>query len=265
MEKSSFREKDVPEESRLLEDFDGKTKARPVKSNLLPPPRRLLFLSVPDFIQQRLYPELVKPGRLHPSAYLDGMRGLGALSVFSYHLAYLSHDVLTVYGGSSKSDEYREFLNLPSVRFVYAGPAMVSIFYVVSDYALSYKSAKLVENKSWKELLHTLSSAAFRRAIRLYLPCFVSTLLPMRLGAYDATHGITYERRLNHMNWIFVNPWSLGTKDTDIDIDKHLRTIPLEFRSLLVLYLIQLGLARLKPTATLLGRLGRFATFLVYI
>lgn len=31
MEKSSFREKDVPEESRLLEDFDGKTKARPVK------------------------------------------------------------------------------------------------------------------------------------------------------------------------------------------------------------------------------------------
>ena len=128
---------------------------------------------------------------------------------------------------------------------------MVSIFYVVSGYALSYKPVKLMRNKSWKDLLHTLSSATFRRAIRLYLPCFVSTLmivLLVRLGAYDATRDIAYdEKRLNqvrefhlaryeslwhqltdwaHMMWIYVHPWSFGTKDTDIDIDKHLWTIP---------------------------------------
>jgi peptidoglycan/LPS O-acetylase OafA/YrhL len=179
------------------------------------------------------------------------MRGLAALFVFFYHFSYSSHDVLTAYGGTGKPDEHREFLKLPFIRFIYTGPAMVSIFYVVSGYALSYKPVKLMRNKSWKDLLHTLSSATFRRALRLYLPCFVSTLmivLLVRLGAYDATRDIAYdETRLNqvrefhlaryeslwqqltdwaHMMWIFVHPWSFGTKDTDIDIDKHLWTIP---------------------------------------
>lgn len=272
-EGQTFHEKDVPEESHLLEDFEDAAKTRPCEAessnsspkvhinlsgfqqpqwnNFLPLVKRFLVFLLPTFIQHRLYPELIKPERLHPSGYLDGMRGLAALFVFFYHFSYSSHDVLTAYGGTGKPDEHREFLKLPFVRFVYTGPAMVSIFYVVSGYALSYKPVKLMRNKSWKDLLHTLSSATFRRAIRLYLPCFVSTLLIVllvRLDAYDATRDIAYdEKRLNqvrefhlaryeslwhqltdwaHMMWIYVHPWSFGTKDTDIDIDKHLWTIP---------------------------------------
>lgn len=104
------------------------------------------------------------------------------------------------------------------------------------------------------------------------------------------------------MNWIFVNPWSLGTKDTDIDIDKHLRTIPYVLLILphweiadctpqigipflacsvsdptwarsseaycqnLIFYCTSFLESNLCFTqATLLGRLGRFVTFLVYI
>ncbi|KAG9671125.1 hypothetical protein KCU99_g8318, partial [Aureobasidium melanogenum] len=297
VEGSTFHEKDVPEESHLLEDFEDEKKTPVESSNpsptfhinlsgfqqpqwptLLSSLKRFLFFLLPTFVQHRLYPELNKPERLHPSGYLDGMRGLAALFVFFYHFSYSSHDVLTAYGGTGKPDEHREFLKLPFIRFIYTGPAMVSIFYVVSGYALSYKPVKLMRNKSWKDLLHTLSSATFRRAIRLYLPCFASTLmivLLVRLGAYDATRDIAYdERRLNQvrefhlarykslwhqmtdwakMMWIFVHPWSFGTKDTDIDIDKHLWTIPMEFRSSLVLYLTQLGLARLRPVVRILS------------
>ncbi|KAI4745169.1 hypothetical protein E4T50_04465 [Aureobasidium sp. EXF-12298] len=295
----TFHEKDLPEESHLLEDFEDEAKTRPVeaessspsptlhinlsgfqqpqRTNLLPLAKRFLLFLLPTFIQHRLYPEPVKAKRLHPSGYLDGMRGLAALFVFFYHFSYSSHDVLTAYGGTGKPDEHREFLKLPFIRFIYTGPAMVSIFYVVSGYALSYKPVKLMRKKSWKDLLHTLSSATFRRAIRLYLPCFISTLmivLLVRLGAYDATRDIAYdEKRLNqvrefhlaryeslwhqltdwaHMMWIFVHPWSFGTKDTDIDIDKHLWTIPMEFRSSLVLYLTQLGLSCLRPIVRIL-------------
>ncbi|KAG9793873.1 hypothetical protein KCU95_g4653, partial [Aureobasidium melanogenum] len=298
VEGSTFHEKDVPEESHLLEDFEDELKTVEVESSNPSPTfhinlsgfqqpqwsdflslfKHFLFFLLPTFVQLRLRPELAKPERLHPSGYLDGMRGLAALFVFFYHFSYSSHDVLTAYGGTGKPDEHREFLKLPFIRFIYTGPAMVSIFYVVSGYALSYKPVKLMRNKSWKGLLHTLSSATFRRAIRLYLPCFVSTLmiiLLVRLGAYDATRGIAYdERRLNQvrefhlprykslwhqmtdwakMMWIFVHPWSFGTKDTDIDIDKHLWTIPMEFRSSLVLYLTQLGLARLKPVVRIIS------------
>lgn len=210
--------------------------------------RYLLFFLLPSFIQHRIRPELAKPGRLHPTGYLDGMRGLAALFVFFYHLSYSSHNVLIAYGADGAN---YEFLKLPFVRWFYTGPAMVAIFFVVSGYALSYKPVKLMRSKSWKELLHTLSSSVFRRAIRLYIPCVVSTLLIVflvRIGAYELTREIatdeqrlpdareTHQKRFDtlyeqlkdwaNMMWIFMHPWSFGTKDTDISIDRHLWTIP---------------------------------------
>ncbi|KAK5999472.1 hypothetical protein QM012_005473 [Aureobasidium pullulans] len=43
-----------------------------------------------------------------------------------------------------------------------------------------------------------------------------------------------------------MNPWSFTAKSTEVTIDGHLWTIPVEFRSSLVLYLTQAGLAHLK-------------------
>ncbi|KAG9822195.1 hypothetical protein KCU77_g16033, partial [Aureobasidium melanogenum] len=123
VEGSTSHEKDVPEESHLLEDFEDETKApvevessnrsptfhvnlsgfqQPQWSTLLSSFKRFLFFLLPTFVQHRLYPELTKPERLHPSGYLDGMRGLAALFVFFYHFSYSSHDVLTAYGGTGK-------------------------------------------------------------------------------------------------------------------------------------------------------------------
>ncbi|CAD0081628.1 unnamed protein product [Aureobasidium vineae] len=273
-EGSTFHEKDVLEESHLLEDFRDEAKTRPVEaessnpspalhinlsglqhpqwSDLIPSSKRFLFFLLPTFIQTKLYPDLLRPVRLHPSAYLDGMRGLAALFVFFYHFSYSSHDVLTAFAGTGKPDEHREFLKLPFIRFIYTGPAMVSIFYVVSGYALSYKPVKLMRNKSWKDLLHTLSSATFRRAVRLYLPCFASTLMILvlvRLGAYDATRGIAYdERRLDQVREFHMPRYrSLWHQITDW------AKMIMEFRSSLVLYLTQLGLARLKPLVRILS------------
>ncbi|KAL1297989.1 hypothetical protein AAFC00_006496 [Neodothiora populina] len=233
------------------------------------------FFLLPSFVQARLRPRSSKPEKLHPTAYLDGMRGLAALFVFFYHLSYSSHDVLTAYGAGQEG-HHREFLKLPFIRFIYTGPAMVAIFYVVSGFALSYKPVRLMRNRNWPELMHTISSSIFRRAIRLYLPCFVSTLFIVflvRVGIYELTRDIandwhrlpnvreTHLKRFDTLGeqmadwckkmWIFVHPWSFGTKDTEIDIDRHLWTIPMEFRSSLVLYLTQAGVARMKPVLRL--------------
>ncbi|GAB7354011.1 hypothetical protein MBLNU459_g4601t1 [Dothideomycetes sp. NU459] len=291
MQIPTFHDKDkIPEDSHLLEAFSDKdatsseqevafnndthsrtpklrwTKAGSVSLLYL---RSTLFFLLPTFVQSRVRPS--PPGSskpLHPTAFLDGMRGLAALFVFFYHLSYSSHDVLTAYGADGSN---YEFLKLPFVRFFYTGPAMVAIFYVVSGYALSYKPVRQMRSRDWKGLMHTISSSILRRAIRLYLPCVVSTLmivLLVRLGVYEWTREIAEDwQRLDHVRethlqhfdttaeqlrdwaskmWIFVHPWSFGTKDTDIDIDRHLWTIPMEFRSSLVLYLTQAGLARLK-------------------
>lgn len=269
MERHSFHDREMTREeeqeeeegSHLLQEIEIEKElesprqtyfasgSKPSAASLYSYLQRLMFFLLPSFLQARARPGTNKPEKLHPTAFLDGMRGLAALFVFFYHLSYSSHNVLVAYG-AGQPGENREFLKLPFVRFIYTGPAMVAIFYVVSGYALSYKPVRLMRSRNWKELLHTLSSSVFRRAIRLYIPCIVSTLMIVflvRIGVYEWTRGIAYDdKRLTnvrethlhrfdtlseqladwaHKMWIFIHPWSFGTKDTDIDIDRHLWTV----------------------------------------
>jgi peptidoglycan/LPS O-acetylase OafA/YrhL len=54
---------------------------------------------------------------------------------------------------------------------------MVHIFFIISSYALSYKLLKQIHSQQFSALDTTLSSAVFRRAIRLFLPSFVILFL----------------------------------------------------------------------------------------
>jgi peptidoglycan/LPS O-acetylase OafA/YrhL len=219
--------------------------------------RRLLFFLLPTFVQERWIPT-VDPGtykRLHPTAWLDGIRGLAAFLVFLDHLSYSTHDVYTAWGAEGRN---HEFLKLPFVRFIYNGAAMVAIFFVVSGYALSYKPVRQMRNAEWEPLMQTFSSSVFRRAARLYLPCLASTLMIValvRFGLYEwtrefASDPVRLPGNHEHHPWryntlseqlyvwfskmcSFMNPFTLEIKvgDAAIDIDGHLWTVCVEYVS----------------------------------
>lgn len=224
----------------------------PSGSSLFKLTRQALFLLLPSFVQNSIRPSLQpdsgKP--LHPTAWLDGMRGLAALFVFMQHLSYPIHDVFSAW---TPEQDYNHFLRLPLIRFFYDGAFMVAIFFVLSGYALSYKPVKQMRNAETDALVQTLSSSVFRRAVRLYLPCFASTLLivlSLRLGLYEWTRAIANDpvrlpasREIHFprtkttgeqmLNWartmlVFVNPFN----PVRIALDTHLWTIPIEFVSL---------------------------------
>ena len=46
---------------------------------------RFAWFFVPSFLQGRHAREQIRPAKLHPTAYLDGMRGLAALFVYFCH------------------------------------------------------------------------------------------------------------------------------------------------------------------------------------
>jgi peptidoglycan/LPS O-acetylase OafA/YrhL len=56
---------------------------------------------------------------------------------------------------------------------------MVCIFFVISGIALSLKPARLAREGQQHQLYKTLGSMAFRRGIRLFLPCFIASFVHM--------------------------------------------------------------------------------------
>lgn len=228
-----------------------------------------LFL-LPSFISSRLSHERPGPHRLGPTSYLDGMRGLAAFIVFFCHYFYTS---FTIADGWGSNDANYDVLKLPFLRLMYAGPPMVAIFFIVSGYALSLKPLKLARGHKWSDFTTTMSSFVFRRALRLFLPTFVSTfmiVILLRLGAYEInrefSHDKTYHwnvqetapdykettsEQLRDWAWNmfnFVHIWGWEKYGGSTYYDVHLWTIPIEFRASMMLFLTMVGLARLRTT-----------------
>lgn len=240
-----------------------------------------LFL-LPSFISCRLSHERPGPHRLGPTAYLDGMRGLAAFIVFFCHYFYTSFIIADGWGSN---DANYDIMKLPFLRLVYAGPPMVAVFFIVSGYALSLKPLKLARSKKWSDFTATMSSFVFRRALRLFLPTFVSTfmiVILLRLGAYEMNREFSHDRKFhwnvqetapeyketlsaqlrdwgwNMFNFVHIWGWEKYGGSTYYDV--HLWTIPIEFRASMMLFLTMVGLARLR-TAVRLFCLGVVMAF----
>ncbi|KFA66425.1 hypothetical protein S40285_01315 [Stachybotrys chlorohalonatus IBT 40285] len=229
--------------------------------------RSLLFL-VPSFLQGRHAREQIRPAKLAPTAYLDGMRGLAALFVYFCHYFYQAFTIAESWGCG---DNNYHFLKLPFIRLFYQGPQAVCVFFVISGYALSYRPLKLIRSRSYTELANTMSSLIFRRGIRLYLPTAISTLMIiclLRVGAYEWTREFANDRTYmknvvephpdrmesaydQFYDWAwqmyrFVHVFSWDKYGGTTTYDVHLWTIPVEFRCSLYLFLTILGTARLQ-------------------
>ncbi|KAL2415393.1 hypothetical protein ABEF91_005293 [Exophiala dermatitidis] len=117
---------------------------------------------LPSYLHRR-DPAGGRERKLHPTAYLDALRGYAAVCVFIYHAFHLPNIW---------------FLQLPIIRvFFDGGSGMVAIFFVISGYVLSYRMLQMIRNKQAARLHDCLASSTFRRFIRLYGSTGVATLV----------------------------------------------------------------------------------------
>jgi peptidoglycan/LPS O-acetylase OafA/YrhL len=229
---------------------------------------RFFFFLIPSFLQGRHAREQIRPAKLAPTAYLDGMRGLAALFVFFCHYSYQAFKIAESWGAD---ENHYHFWKLPFLRLWYQGPVAVCVFFVISGYALSYRPMKLIRSRSYNDLATTMSSLIFRRGIRLYLPTAISSLMViglLRIGAYEWTREFANDRtfmknivephparmedgyaQLQDWAWEMFKSFNVFTWDpaaSRMAYDVHLWTIPVEFRCSLYLFLVILGTARLQ-------------------
>ncbi|KAI9900285.1 hypothetical protein N3K66_004547 [Trichothecium roseum] len=229
---------------------------------------RFLIFLVPSFLQGRHMREQIRPAKVGPTAYLDGMRGLAALFVYFCHYTYQAFIIAESWGCG---DNNFHILKLPFLRLFYQGPPAVCVFFVISGYALCYKPLKQARNRQFADFAGTMSSMTFRRFIRLYVPTTISTFMIvclLRMGAYDLTRDFATDRTFHknimepHLRpmesayaqwidwfwsmWRFIHVWDWAPHGGSTDYDVHLWTIPIEFRCSLYLFLVILGSARLQ-------------------
>jgi peptidoglycan/LPS O-acetylase OafA/YrhL len=166
------------------------------------------------------------------------------------------------------------FATLPAVRtFFTGGHFAVSTFFVISGYVLPARSLGMIQARDYSKLEDNIASALFRRWLRLYIPCVVTTLVYMTswhafgvITAYPP-HQESWLAELwnwykEFKNFSFVfrasgDPW--------FTYNFHLWSIPVEFRGSIVIYTTLMAVSRASRNARLLTVVGLIFYFMYVV
>lgn len=211
--------------------------------------------------------------KLRPTAYLDGLRGFAAFLVYWHHHTLFAHpgDTAKFFENGFGHEGQYYLVALPYIRnFITGGHFAVSTFYVISGYVLTTKPISLVHAGEQAKLADNLSSALFRRWLRLYIPLIATTFLYLTFwhlsGAFIAGSKPkpTYREELwawycELKNFSFVfnqggEPW--------FSYNFHLWSIPVEFKGSIVVYTATLAFSRCSRNARLWLEVGLILYFL---
>lgn len=210
--------------------------------------RSLLLILVPSFVTNLFSPS-TEPRKLHPTSFLDGVRGCAASIVAYIHLV-APHErwLLPVYGAEDKIGS--NVLQLPFIRVLFAARPMVHIFMVISGYVLSLKAVRYMRRREHDKMLDTIVSMIVRRGMRLFLPSIAGLAL-MEFSAWAGWQhwqaeptlwGKIYNVYLNAGRLVYSWHWDF---ENDIEL-LQLWTIPVEFSCSMMLFLVLIGVSKMR-------------------
>ncbi|KAK2010245.1 acyltransferase [Colletotrichum eremochloae] len=230
--------------------------------------KRALWALVPTFLHSS--PTNTTPQPLHPSAWLDGLRGITALFVVCHHwsLVVMPADMRRGF----MTDDHPMLIQLPIIRLAVSGLSGVCVFFVISGYALSYKPAKLTAQPKKGDFSTAIASSVFRRYLRLFLPTMaisfvVACLAHLRLFevATVPNQAVIWPRPpvletfFDQMRSWWQQFGSLSdpfSRDLDrgrsFAYDPVLWTIPVEYQGSMVVFLTHIAFYRLRPRIRIL-------------
>ena len=209
-------------------------------------------------IWKTLRPQWLRPHqerKIHPTSWLDGLRGIACLFVVLHHSSRYISDLR----GAVRLD-IAHMLEFPIISVVVAGTSMVDVFFIVSGYCLSYKALRAARLGNTSNLLADLSSSTFRRAIRLFGPCMVASLLFALLSWAGYEVRSPREGTLLKQLWAWIsafvqdiNPYRIVLNTGAFRFGDIFWTISAEFRGSLHVFLTLLALGRAKDSVRLAG------------
>ncbi|SZF03954.1 unnamed protein product [Blumeria hordei] len=201
---------------------------------------------------------------LGPTAYLDGLRGWAAFMVYWQHhqvWARVGISAEHIFENSWGWDNRYYFCAFPFIRSLFTGGhCAVAVFFVISGRVLTAKPMSLLHAGEHLKLNESLSSALFRRWLRLYIPCICTTFLYLTMWhmfdiwtAYPK-HQSTWIDEV--WNWYvelkgfsFIYRSTGPTAPPWLTYNFHLWSIPVEFRGSILIYTSMFAFTRCTRSA----------------
>lgn len=251
----------------------------PLLNNILRNPQpyvisTILFL-LPSFIVEPLRnysssSRPIAPRPLSPTSWLDGLRGVAALTVYVFHwsMMWFTSALSDAYGAPGSANT---IFQLPFIRTLNSGPASVAVFFVISGYVITIKTLSLIYKggpQNNDRILSTLCGSVFRRPFRLFVPAVVMTFLVAAINSQFRSFQL-YLPRLPEgasqmAHWysetlIMMNIFNLHKHRYGIHMpvyNPHLWTIPVELKNSILVFILLLAFSKVKRWVHLLGVFG---------
>lgn len=159
--------------------------------------KRFAYCFVPQIFRTRLWNDAASKPKFFPTSYLNGLRGITSVKVFTFHYTFAFSDFGFAPWGTNSGHRY--ILELPILRYFYAG-FTAHIFFGIAGYLTTLRLFQLIDKHdqaSQSKVLQTVSGAVFRRGFRLYLPVFIVTLITtmyIHFGFYESNRPLLMDR-----------------------------------------------------------------------
>ncbi|OQE20461.1 hypothetical protein PENSTE_c013G09043 [Penicillium steckii] len=205
------------------------------------------------------------------TTWLDGLRGIAAAIVAfdHYFMSDVWHPFVSFW---TEPPEYnRHIVQLPPIRILFSAHGMVTLFMVISGYAISIS---LLKARDGPQFIQRMSSAIVRRVFRIYLPVIITASIAQIFYFFDLYHWEFDQGLIDDLPKPWSNPWAhfcwlMNYMAESINVvaseyrgglNGQLWTMPLEFRGSNIVYLLIIGLSgwRRKVRLIVLPILGAF-------
>ncbi|KAJ9612514.1 hypothetical protein H2200_004111 [Cladophialophora chaetospira] len=210
------------------------------------------------------------------TAYLDGLRGFAALLVYFGHHQLWAHDNMSpdrILENAWGYDGQYYFACLPGIRtFFSGGHFAVTVFFVLSGYVLSTKPLTMIHAGEVTRLGDNLSSALFRRWLRLHIPVICTTFLYMA-----SWHAIGYRADPEPKSTFREDLWTWYSEFKNFSFvfrtggepwfsyNFHTWSIPVEFRGSILIYTTLAAFSRCTRNARLWCEVGLIVYFMYIV
>ena len=250
--------------------------------------KRLGYVMTPTLLRSWVWDEHATSPKKFPTSYLNGLRGVTAVKVFTFHYTFVYSDFGFQPWGVD--ERHKHVLELPIVRYFYSGFTS-HVFFGIAGYLTSLRLFQLMDKNdavSHSKVLLNISGSLFRRALRLYLPVFIITFITttyIHLGFYESHRSLildhekffpgdwyepkpdmapTWSAQISHWCHEMFDLTNVVTEQTVYPYhDQHLWSILSEMKASLHLYGILIAVAQCKPHVRVI--MMSFLTFMYFL